>query len=330
MEKEEIFQRIKLKWNEYVFDDKIWINLTKLGYQKHSEVNLPDGSWQIYQRVKTPDIETHLNKKQKILFFFAVWSPASSNKKFPITGMCENIDEVINGLKFISSLLPENRYGGFRLQKKLDVQNAQDYGYIRGLLCGFFLMLIDILPWHIGTFRPQGIMSTFLEYTRIVYYGTPGFAIIVGMAAIGVYFTVLFIVLPIITANLYMIKARRIERATISSLPDILHECEYGQDAELFLDQQLRYRVENIKKEEIFKRAASIWENIKKQDIYELYEILKSGVISTETLYDIIKRTRHACGDFDFMEFLKIMIDTVSRDTEVLLKISEEKQVLES
>ncbi|MCM8763828.1 MAG: hypothetical protein NC830_00450 [Candidatus Omnitrophica bacterium] len=326
MRETEIFQTIKLKWNDYRFDDKIWITLTKLGYKKHSEINLSNGSWQIFQREKTPDLGTNFNQKEKIQFFFAVWDPIFLTRKFSISGICGNIEELATELKFVASMLSESQRGIFRLPKKLNVENAQDYGYIRGLVCGFILMLIDVLPWHIGSFRPQGIMSTFLEYTRIVYYGTPGFAIVVGMAAIGIYFTVLFIILPIIVANLYLLKARKIERKLVSSLPDALVEYEYGRDAETFLDQQLQLQIENIKKEEIYKRAVSIWKNIKKEDFYELYEILSGGLISAESLYDALKRITHMCPDFNFKEYLRIIIDTVKRDTDVILKVSEKKE----
>ncbi|MCM8764578.1 MAG: hypothetical protein NC830_04370 [Candidatus Omnitrophica bacterium] len=326
MSKEEILQRIKLKWKEYTFDDRIWITLTKLGYQKHSEIDLSNGTWQLFKKVKTPDLGTHANRKQKIMFFVAVWKPMSSNEKFPISGMCENIDDMISGLKLISSILSEDQYGLFRLRKKLNVQNAQDYGYIRGLLCGLILMFIDILPWHIGAFRPQGIMSTFLEYTRIVYYGTPGFAIVVGMAAIGIYFTVLFIILPIIAANLYLIKAKRIEYNLVSLLPDILAECEYGEEVEIFLDQQLKSQIDNIKREETYRRVVAIWKNMKREDFYELYEIFRGGLITAESLYDVLKRITHICPDFNLKEYLRMMIDTEKRDTEVILKVSDKQQ----
>ncbi|HOK80744.1 MAG TPA: hypothetical protein PK303_07200 [bacterium] len=49
MEKREIFQSIRLKWKEFDhFDENNLVNLTRLGYKKHSEFSVPNGTWQIF------------------------------------------------------------------------------------------------------------------------------------------------------------------------------------------------------------------------------------------------------------------------------------------
>ncbi len=155
------------------------------------------------------------NSKQDIIQFFAILNSRLSDKKFVVSGLSEDLDHTVECLKYISSRIISGTSGDtsrrfFRFSNGLTIENAQDYGYIRGLLTGIVLMLIDTIPWHIGSFRPQGVLSTFLEYTRIVYYGTPGFAIVVGMAAIGIYFTILFILIPIMVGNLFVMKAKRL------------------------------------------------------------------------------------------------------------------------
>lgn len=328
MEKSEIFQKIKLKWKEYYhLDDDILPLLTKIGYQKYSNIELSEGKWQIFLHKKELDTSISLNKKPGITHFFAIWSAKIQDKKFVVSGMCENPDNIICDLKYITSrILANDRFAinkPFRFSRVLTVENAQDYGYIRGLLMGIILMLVDILPWHVGSFTPLSVLGTFLDYTRIVYYGTPGFAIVVGMAAIGIYFTVLFILLPIISGNLFMIKARRIEKNIILSMPDTLSEYDYGKDAELFLNDQYRLLVENIKREDVYKKIVSLWKNIRKEDFLDLYEFFRGGFITAESLYDILKKITDTCPDFNFSECLRIMVDVMKRNTEVTLRVSE-------
>ncbi|MCX7706306.1 MAG: hypothetical protein N2115_08660 [bacterium] len=331
MKKLEAFQKIRLRWLDYEkFDDNIFIILTKLGYQKNVEVNVPDGTWQIFCMEKETGIGVCSDKESNIFMFFAIWSPRMFNKKFVVSGMYEDLDRTIESLKFISSkILPETTDVSkkvFRFPNKLTVENALDYGYVRGLLVGIILMVIDITPWHIGNFRPQGILSMFLEYTRIVYYGTPGFAIVVGMAAIGIYFTVLFILLPIMIGNLFVRKAKRIERNIIYSMPEDLSEYDYGKDAEGALNDHYRQSIEKVKKEEIYKRITSIWKNIKKDDFQDLYEIFRGGLISVELLYNVLKRITETSPNFNLMEYLAIMIDVMRRNTKVVLKVSDRQE----
>lgn len=329
MEKKlETFQKIKLKYKDSEpFNENILIALTRLGYNKHSELKMSNGTWQIFCLEKKPEIKNV--EKKGIILFFSIWNSLADGKKFLVSGMCDSIDEVMEGLKFISLIIPEQNQGlwkkFFSRTKKLSVENAQDYGYIRGLLVGIFLMFLDILPWHIGSFRPQGVLSTFLDYTRLVYYGTPGFAILVGMAAIGVYFTILFILLPIIVSHLYLRKAKCLEQNLAYSMPETLFDFEYGKDAEVSLDEQSRLQIENVKMEEIYKRVVAIWKNIKKEDFYELYEIFREGFITAENLYDILQRITRCCPEFNFERFLKIVTDVMKKDTQVTLTIVDKQ-----
>lgn len=328
--KAEIFQKIKLRWKEFeTFEHDVHITLTKIGYQKYSELKLDSGTWQIFLLEKKSKTEFFPDQAGRIILIFAIWYSKFSDRKFFVSGMCEDFEKIINGLKYISNSILANELDdgrkGFRFSKNLTLENAQDYGYIRGLMAGIALMLIDILPWHIGTFRPQGILSTFLDYTRIVYFGTPGFAIVVGMAAIGVYFTVLFILIPILTGRFFMVKARKIEQLKISSMPEVLFDCEFGRDAEAFLNEQYRMMVENVKMEEVYKRISSKWKNVRKEDFYELYEIFRGGLITAESLYEVLQKINRSCPEFNFSECLRIMTDIMKRDTEVVLKVSDKQ-----
>ncbi|HOK80745.1 MAG TPA: hypothetical protein PK303_07195 [bacterium] len=257
--------------------------------------------------------------------FFSIFTSKSGEKKFPVSGICDNLDEIITALKYLSSFLFTDGTRRF-LFRKLTIENAQDYGYIRGLIAGIILMLIDTIPWRIGNFRPQGVLSTFLEYTRIVYYGTPGFAIVVGMAAIGIYFTVLFILLPILAGNFYLYKARRRQQSQILLMPECLVDFEYGKDAESSLSEQHIALIDSLKRDEIYKKVSRLWHNFKKEDFYELYEIFRGGFLTPEVLYNLLKKITRNCPDFDFKQFLEIMIDVMKRDTEVVIKVSDKNQ----
>jgi len=327
VDKTELFETINIKWKEYEsFNEDNWINLAKLGYEKYCEFDVPSGKWQIF--ILKKDIMTGFGKDtQPIQLFFAVFSSKTLKKQFPISGIAEDIEEVIPGLRMLSSLTstrePKSSGNLLRFPQTLDTENAQDYGYIRGLLIGIVLMLVDIIPWHIGNFRPNGVLSTFLEYTRIVYYGTPGFAIVVGMAAIGIYFTVLFILIPIACGNFYLFKARKAFRRQIEMLPDFLFECEFGSDAESSLNQQYRSHIENIKKEEVYRRALSFWKSLKREEFIDLYETLQNGFYTAENLYDILCKITRNCPDFDIKKFLEIMIDVSKRDMQIIMKVSD-------
>lgn len=326
MDKIELFETINIRWKEFnYFSEDNWINLAKLGYEKYREFDVPFGKWQIF--VLKKDISTGSSKDtQPIQLFFAVFSSKKLKKQFPISGIAENLEEVISGLRMLSSLMSTEESKGLgnllKFPSTLNAENAQDYGYIRGLLIGIVLMLVDIIPWHIGSFRPNGVLSTFLEYTRIVYYGTPGFAIVVGMAAIGIYFTVLFILIPIACGNFYLLKSQKAFRRRVEMLPDFLFECEFGSDAEAFLNQQYKSYIENIKKEEVYRRSLSHWRNLKKEEFIDLYEILQNGFYTAENLYDILCRIKRNCPDFDIKKFLEIMIDVSKKDMQIIMKVS--------
>ncbi|MGC8804610.1 MAG: hypothetical protein ACP5QD_01545 [Candidatus Ratteibacteria bacterium] len=327
MEKREAFQSVSLKWKEFDrFDENNLINLTRLGYKKNSEFSVPNGRWQVFCLEKKT--ETGIGpeqNKEKIITFFAIFTSDLGEKKFPVSGMCDNLDEVITALKYLSYFIFTDGTKRF-LSRKLTIENAQDYGYIRGLIAGIILMLIDVTPWHIGNFRPQGVLSTFLEYTRIVYYGTPGFAIVVGMAAIGIYFTILFILLPILAGNFYLFKARKKQQNQILLMPECLIDFEYGKDAESFLSEQLISRIDSLKRDEIYRKVSRLWRNFKKEDCLELYEIFRSGFLTPEALYNLLNKITRDCPEFDVKQFLEIMIDVMKRDTEVVIKVSDKSQ----
>lgn len=330
MNKSELFQTISIRWKEFDhFDENNWINLAKLGYEKYSEFNLNSGRWQIFLLKKKSEIEMR-DQSHSIQFFFAIFFSKTSGKQFPISGIIENVEDLISGLRIVSSLVfTEDLQGSkklFRFPRILNTENAQDYGYVRGLAVGIVLMFLDIIPWNIGNFRPSGILTTFLDYTRIVYYGTPGFAIIVGMAAIGIYFTVLFILIPIIFGNFCVFKARKIQSRRVENLPEFLFDCEFGKDAESSLNDQYHNRIENIKKEETYRKALSCWNNFKKEDFYELYKILKDGFCTAENLYDILCRITKLCPDFDIKKFLEIMRDVSRRSMQIVIKISDKQE----
>ncbi len=110
-------------------------------------------------------------------------------------------------------------------------------------------------------------------------------------------------------------------------MPDTLSEYEYGRDAELSLIDQYRLLIENVKREEIYRKLISIWKNIRKEDFYELYEIFRGGLITVESLYATLKKITVTCPDFDFKECLRIITDIMKRDTEVVLKVSDKQEV---
>jgi len=326
----ELFQTLNFRWREFShFDENNWINLAKLGYRKYSEFDQPSGRWQIFLLEKKPEVELR-DGCQPIRFFFAIFSGKNSNKQFPVSGIAEDLEELVSGLKLVSSIVfskeLQSRKKLLRFPQALNTENAQDYGYIRGLVAGIILMLIDIIPWSIGGFRPRGILNMFLDYTRILYYGTPGFAIIVGMAAIGIYFTVLFILIPIACGNLYVFRARKAFRKLAELLPDFLFECDFGRDAEQSLNDQYQKCIENVKKDETYRRALACWNNLKKQDFIELYEILTSGLCTAENLYDVLSRIAENCQTFDLKKFLKIMTNVSRGNMEIIIKMSDKQE----
>jgi len=304
--------------------EESFIILTKLGYQKALEIPTKTGLWQVYKLDR--DIATG-SRKEKISYFYALYRSSISDKQFSVAGQFENIDDLVNNLKFLSSEIFLERckfsIANVFSISQADLEKARDYGYVCGLITGFVLMLVDIFFWQIKSPGSTGILYTFIDYTRLVYYGTPGFAIVVGMGAIGIYFTVLFILLPIGIGNLYAWRARKKLKRVSVVAPESIFEYDYAEEVDEFIIEQYKREEENLKKEKMFQEMCMLWENFSRTDFDKIYQFLKEGLYSPENLLNIINEIRKTCPEFDFQKFLELFVNISAKNIDVVLKVSE-------
>jgi hypothetical protein len=300
--------------------------LPQLGYREVRSVETEYGHWQIFARTKllTAEQMQHI----EIQMFFAVYRHRTSGRVFPVAGEFSDINALISNLISISSnLLKEQSPSSFlRIPLSLSEENAQDYGYVRGLILGILLMGMDLLFSIWFRIRPFGVITSILEYTRLVYFGTPGFGIFFGMVAIGIYFTVLFIALPILFGSFYRWKASRIRRFEESKVPDEALIYDYGAGAVTFIDDQYKVLVDDVRKNAMYQEVSSRWPLLDRESFENLYNQLCGGFCTPESLLEALNNIEQCSKDFRLSEFLGIMVAMLKRTPRVNLSISDSEE----
>jgi len=159
-------------------EEQTYRNISALDYLRESVVECREGTWEIFTKrdfvfpyfIRT--VTTPVNK------FVAVFS---GNRKFLIYGSFDSIEDLNKHLvRFARGFL--SKPGTFLgIPRRLMYDNAQDYGYLRGLAAGIILMAADLS--YSSVFKLQnGILTGFIEFIKQVYYGDPPLAIGVGIA----------------------------------------------------------------------------------------------------------------------------------------------------
>lgn len=301
MEKEKFYNSIKYfeKVSEKTFQLLGW-----LGFIKEETLKTDSGEWEIYTKKNFTFPYFYRETYPSINKFCAIFK---NSKESIIYGIFENLEEVKNNLIKMSNIFLKKERKLWGIPLTLTEENAQDYGYIRGLIVGFFLMLIDFLYSFIFKLK-NGIITGFIEYVKVIYHGTPGFGIFVGITGTGLYFIFLLIIIPILFGIYYKKTAVKkiIEKVDKHIEEIIAYQYEVGLEAEKTIEDEFHLMIEERKKEQIYKELQN-FVNIEKGDFEILYEKIKIGFLKVQDLIDFLQYYLETFKQFPLIKFLEII-----------------------
>jgi len=290
-----------------------------LGYKKENEFYLKKGKWEIYTKREFTFpyfISTYSSPVNK---FVAIYT--SGGISTIVYGSFENIEDLKKNLeKVVKTFFPEKRKFLF-IPLTLTEENAQDYGYIRGLILGLFLLGIDIVYSWIFKLK-EGILTGFIEYIKRVYDGNPALGIQIGIFGTGLYFGFLLIFIPILLGNIYVKKEEKLRKLKFINLPDEIKEYEFGIKAEQSLREEFEMIVEEKRKEKIYQEISKTT-SISKQDFDNLYFELTQGFLSPESLLNFINNYNEKVKDLPMEKFLEVISKYKKAPIESEIKIQD-------
>lgn len=316
MESEKIYESIKYFSK---ISDKTYQLLGWLGYTREKTFQTPVGKWEIYTKrnFKFPYFINHLSAP--INKFVAI---LIGEKEMVVYGSFEeSIEEIEKDIVILTQtfFIPPRKILGMPLV--LTEENAQDYGYIRGILIGVFFIFLDLGYSWIFKLR-NGIITGFIDYIKLVYWGNPPLGIGIGIAATGLYFGVLLILIPILTGNIYVKMAKKVQQKRLEKMPESFKNYEFGIHAERNLAEEFSTIVEEKKKESIYSEIKKIYSGIDKNDFEFLYMEIRKGLLSPEAIYEFLENYRKIIGEkIPIKKFLEIIIkyEKASFQTEIKL-----------
>ncbi|MCM8785400.1 MAG: hypothetical protein NC827_04615 [Candidatus Omnitrophica bacterium] len=297
-----IYERIKYFKK---VNTKTYQLLGYLGFIKEDVLKTNSGFWEIYTKTNFifPYFVSEFNRP--INKFCAIFK---NSKEFIVYGTFENLEEIKEKLNLISKffLKKEKKFAGIPFT--LTEENAQDYGYIRGLILGSLLLIFDFSYPFIFKLK-SGIMMGFIEYVKVIYYGTPGFGIFVGITGTGLYFIFLFILIPILLGWFYKrlaIKRNlKILNFFIQNISSYTYE--FGINAEKTIEDEFSLIIEENKKLQIYNELKS-YVSIDKKDFEEIYEKLKTGFLNISELNKFFEEYEKVFKNFPFKKFLDVVL----------------------
>ncbi|MCM8772947.1 MAG: hypothetical protein NC926_02535 [Candidatus Omnitrophica bacterium] len=307
MKNKKIYENIKFfkKVNEKTYQLLGW-----LGFTKEETLKTETGIWEIY---------TNINKFCAIL---------KNSKECVLYGNFENLNELKSHLNRISKIFFKKEKKFLGIPFTLTEENGQDYGYIRGLILGLFLITLDLSYSFIFKLK-NGIITGFIEYVKIIYYGTPGFGLFVGITGTGLYFIFLLIIIPIIFGLYYRKKATNKILKEIDNFIDEVspYGYEFGIEAEKAIEDEFYLTVEEKKKNQIYMELKN-FVDIEKENFDLLYEKLKRGFLKIDELIKFLEDYQDIFKNFPLIEFLKIIqkYNTAKIETEIRFKIKPSQE----
>lgn len=262
--------------------------LVSLNYRNERTLELEEGRWEIFTKknftfpyfLKATNTTTNR--------FYAVFRGASD---FAVGGSYESIEELEENLRYLAREFLRRPRKWMGIPLALTSENAQDYGYVRGLLIGLALMIADI-GVAVAFESRNAVFYSIIEYTQQVAALDRGLAIIIGIAASGFYFTTLLILLPVFLGNWAVGRARKLEQARVARLPEVFLDYEYGEEAERALEEEYRGILEELRKEAMYAEVRKVCPAMGKIDFESIYLRLKEGFFSAETLREFLGQIR--------------------------------------
>ncbi|MGC8977119.1 MAG: hypothetical protein ACP5OB_05795 [Candidatus Ratteibacteria bacterium] len=312
-ENEKIYEKIKYFKN---INEKTYQLLGWLGFNLKEIINTNSGKWELYTK-----------ENFKFPYFYSEFIPSinefcaifKNSNEFIVCGSFEKIENVKEHLIKISDffLKKEKKFLGIPLT--LTEENAQDYGYIRGLILGFSLMIIDFLYSLIFKLK-NGIITGFIDYVKVIYYGTPGFGLFVGITGTGLYFIFLLIILPILFGTHYKkLATKKILKNIEIFMKEIkTYNYEFGVDAEKTLEDEFTLIKEEKKKQQIYNELNKEIK-ISKNEFEILYEKLKGGFLKIDDLLNFINEYKKIFREYPLEKFLQVIkkYETAKIETDI-------------
>jgi hypothetical protein len=293
----------KIKYFEKV-NEKTYQLLGWLGFNKEDIIETKSGKWEIYTKRNFvfpyffSDFNPPINK------FCAIFK---NKKELIVYGTFEKIEEIKEHLIQLTEIFLKKEKKILCIPLVLTEENAQDYGYIRGLILGFSLIIIDFLYSFIFKLK-SGIITGFIDYVKVIYYGTPGFGLFVGITGTGLYFIFLLIILPILFGIYYK------KKATVDIIKKIKlfiqeikpYGYEFGIDGEKTLEDEFTLIIEEKKKEQIYNEIKK-FVNLNKNEFELIYERIKNGFLKPGEFLNFLNEYKEILGDFPLEKFLQII-----------------------
>lgn len=297
-----VYERIKYFKN---INPNILQSLILLGFSKKEIINKNGISIEIYTR-----------ENFVFPYFISEFSTPSNmlcaifrdKKEFIVYGSYENLNKAKEILIEFSQIFHIREKKKFGIPLTLTEENAQDYGYIRGLIVGVFLMLSDFLYSFFFKLK-TGIITGFIDYVKVIYHGTPGFGLFVGITGTGLYFIFLLILIPILFGTYYKkVGVKKIYRKVEKILNRLFNlDFDYGIDAERAIQDELELLIEEKRKLCIYNEIVKEIK-IEKEDFLTVYEKIKSGFFKLQDFLEFLILYEKKFNHFPLLKLLKIIL----------------------
>ena len=294
-----------------------------LGYNKETDIETPYGTWTLY--IKRNFVFPYFNTRLPLPVnrFVAIYKGVYKN--LVVYGSFEKeLDEIKERLLLLTDtmLSPVKKFLGIPVT--LTEENAQDYGYIRGVIFGIVLILADFVFSWTFTLR-EGVLTGFIEYIKKVYEGSnPAITNFIGISWTGMYFGIPLILLPILYGHICVRMAKRKRIRQMKKIEDIASGYEFGIKAEQALEEELSTIIEEKRKQVIYEEISKITDKLDRDVFETLYLKIREGFISPEALDDFIKEFQDITeGSLSLEKFVEVVAkyQRAGTTTEIGIKV---------
>ncbi|MCM8820594.1 MAG: hypothetical protein NC932_01395 [Candidatus Omnitrophica bacterium] len=279
-----------------------------LGYNKEREIEATYGTWTIYTKRNFSFPYFNIQVSIPVNRFVAIYK--NNNRNMVVYGSFEkDTDEIEKRLMVLTDIMlsPVKKFLG--IPTTLTEENAQDYGYIRGVIFGIVLILADFVYSWTFALR-EGVFTSFIEYIKKVYEGSSaGITNFVGITWTGMYFGIPLILMPIIYGHICVRLAKRKRIKQMKKIEEIASSYEFGIKAEQALEEEFTTIVEEKRKQAIYEEISKITDKLDRDGFETLYTNIRSGFISPEAIDEFIKEFKELVGEgISFEKFVEIVV----------------------
>jgi len=296
-----------------------------LGYNHETEIQAPYGVWNIYTKRDFVFPYFNIRFSLPINRFIGIYK--GEEKQMLVHGSFEKeIDELKEQLLLLTTamLTPVKKFLGIPIT--LTEENAQDYGYLRGVIFGVMLILADFVYSWTFALR-EGVLTSFMDYIRRVHEGNPSITNVIGILWTGMYFGIPLILMPIIYGNICMWLARKRRKKQVSAIGEMAAEYEFGIRVEQVLEEEFATIIEEKRKKAVYEELAQITDKLDKDGFETLYTIIRGGLISPEAIEAFITEFKELVGEsISFEQFVEIVAKYQKTEPSTEIEIKNHSQ----